>query len=62
MTKGGPAARVAIEPSRVSSYACGGCGYGIVTARLPERCPMCSGRRWAPLVPARVSSLRGFGL
>ena len=25
---------------------CAGCGYGAVTARLPERCPMCGSTSW----------------
>jgi len=27
---------------------CCGCGYGVVVAREPERCPMCHGSSWRP--------------
>jgi len=35
--------------------ACARCGYGVVTLRAPDRCPMCGGRVWRAL-PVRAPS------
>jgi rubrerythrin len=33
-------------PRRVD-LSCTECGYGVVVAQAPERCPMCGGAAWA---------------
>jgi hypothetical protein len=32
--------------TRRSDLTCAGCGYGVVVADEPERCPLCGGTDW----------------
>jgi len=38
-------------------FICGDCGYGVVVAALPDRCPMCHGRDWRLVREAGVLPL-----
>ncbi|MES1246110.1 MAG: hypothetical protein ABUS54_00370 [Actinomycetota bacterium] len=40
-----PVASLTVRPFRFE-LRCTGCGYGVVVAIAPERCPMCSGGVW----------------
>jgi rubrerythrin len=35
-----------VRPSRRRELVCALCGYGIVAAREPDRCPMCGSEQW----------------
>jgi rubrerythrin len=35
-----------VRPVRRRELVCGLCGYGIVVARAPDRCPMCGSGQW----------------
>jgi rubrerythrin len=45
---GGLRLEQALWPER-RELVCAGCGYGVVVAREPPRCPMCHGSSWRPL-------------
>jgi rubrerythrin len=35
-----------VRPVRRRELVCARCGYGIVVARAPDRCPMCGSEQW----------------
>jgi rubrerythrin len=35
-----------IRPVARRELVCALCGYGIVVARVPDRCPMCGSKQW----------------
>lgn len=48
-----PLAHAAEEPSvHRFEIRCRVCGFGGVVARLPQRCPLCSGDVWEPVAGA----------
>jgi rubrerythrin len=49
-----------LEVARKRSLVCGGCGYGILRASPPDRCPMCqSENAWVDARPLSVALLTG---
>lgn len=44
-------------PAQRTELICSLCGYGIVSCKEPDRCPMCGGNAWAdPPVRKRRAS------
>jgi rubrerythrin len=42
------------------SLVCGGCGYGILRAEPPDRCPMCQAEdAWVDARPLSLTLLKG---
>ena len=49
-----------LEVAQKRSLVCGGCGYGILRAAPPDRCPMCqSENAWVDARPLSVTLLTG---